>query len=522
MKRKIAVLLAAIMTVSVISGCGGKKNNEKSTITLTESGYPISNEKIVLEAMGEKNSIQGEWNNLEFFKKMEEITNIHFNFQTPTGESYKEVKNLTFAGDDLPDVFIGGGFTENEEVSYGHQKLLIPLEDLIDKYAPNIKKMLKERPDIRKAITTPDGHIYALPMISDVRYAQPSYVAWFNGEWLENLGVSEVPDTIDGLYDLLVRFKNEDPNRNGIADEIPMSSAALFGIRDIILTGFGFLNRGIEVHDDKVIFTPAEENYKHYLEWMHKLYQEGLLDKEVFTQTTQQWSSKGHDNLVGLAYNSGPHLYYDVKNNEYEKYKALPPLTSQYNSKKIYPKSSGVLRGTFAITKNNPSPEATIRWVDYMYSDEGCLLAITGGEWKYRDETKKKIDIKFPVGQEGETYRGGKLTPYCGGALPVWYKSDIYSMLNDDSADYLEKVVADNFEGHMQVAFPPIYMENEEQKELQVMLTDINTYVDQMEAKFISGQTSLDKWDEYINELKIMNVDRMIEIYQGAYDRNNK
>ena len=74
----------------------------------------------------------------------------------------------------------------------------------------------------------------------------------------------------------------------------------------------------------------------------------------------------------------------------------------------------------------------------------------------------------------------------------------------------------------MQVAFPPIYMENEEQKELQVMLTDINTYVDQMEAKFISGQTSLDKWDEYINELKIMNVDRMIEIYQGAYDRNNK
>ena len=199
--------------------------------------------------MGAKAAIHGPWEDMVLFKEMEEMTNIHFNFNTPPAANYQEAKNLAFASQQLPDVFFNAGLTPDDEVTYGGQGYLVPLEGLIEKYAPNFNKLMNDNPEIKKSITTVDGHIYALPLIIDEPRAFVPSRLWLNGDWMESLGIMTEPTTTDELYELLKRFKNEDPNKNGKNDEIPISSEKLGGFQSVLLPAFGLLGREVEVKD---------------------------------------------------------------------------------------------------------------------------------------------------------------------------------------------------------------------------------------------------------------------------------
>lgn len=110
---------------------------------------PIFDEPITLTMMGSKATIQGEWKNMHFFQDMEKLTNIKFEYKEVPSDAFVQKKNLAFASMELPDIFFAGRLTETDEVTYGNAGLLIPLEDLIDKYAPNLKKLMDENPNIK-------------------------------------------------------------------------------------------------------------------------------------------------------------------------------------------------------------------------------------------------------------------------------------------------------------------------------------------------------------------------------------
>jgi putative aldouronate transport system substrate-binding protein len=69
------------------------------------------------------------------------------------------------------------------------------------------------------------------------------------------------------------------------------------------------------------------------------------------------------------------------------------------------------------------------------------------------------------------------------------------------------------------VPFPALFLTEAEAGEVAALRSDLTTYVAQMEAKFTTGQESLDGWDKYVQTLKKMGSDRFQEIYQKAYDR---
>ncbi len=162
------------------------------------------------------------------------------------------------------------------------------------------KKMLEENPDVKRSITTVDGHIYSLPRVSvgstSIWYKGP---IWYNGKWLEALDVKELPETTDEFYELLVRFRDEDPNGNGEADEIPMIDVNMDSTRHWMLGAFGMKEWGIEEQNGKVRYTPITEEYKSYLTYMNKLYSQKLLDSETFSQADEQKKAKGQNNRVG-------------------------------------------------------------------------------------------------------------------------------------------------------------------------------------------------------------------------------
>ncbi|OZB95273.1 extracellular solute-binding protein [Paenibacillus sp. XY044] len=522
-------LVSMIGSALLVTGCSSGKSANPSGApaganmdNVNATGYPIVKDTVTLTMMGAKAAIHGPWEDMVLFKKMEEKTNIHFEFDTPPQANYQEAKNLAFASRQLPDVFFNAQLTPDDEVTYGSQGYLIPLEGLIEKYAPHFNKLMTDNPEIKKSITTVDGHIYALPLIIDQPRAYVPNRMWLNGDWLKHLGVSGEPATTDELYDLLVRFKNEDPNGNGQPDEIPLSGVKLDSLQSVLLPAFGLLGREVEVNDGKVRFNPVQSEYKAYLEYLNKLFSDKLLDNELFVQTSQQMSAKGNANQLGAFVTSSPDLVLKVdKPEDNLKHPMLGPLTSPVNPEKLAQKASNIRRGTFAITSENKYPEATMRWVDILYSDEGSRLGYLGDSYEWLDDAKTKWKFVSPEGTNPEEYRA-KLTPDVGGQLPLIKERVFDSKRDNGKAPDYNKMVDDKLNPYARQEYPDVYFSNDEQKRLNIIKTDIKTYVDQMEAKFVVGQEPISKWDEYVKTIDKMGLTEMLQIYQDAYDRWNQ
>lgn len=548
MKRIISLILSLVIIAGLLIGCAGKSGTGEKTTTPTNSqnvekantnktssgdsdlpenfnavGFPIVNEKITLSLFSVKAPISGDWEEMPFWKEMEKLTNIAFTFDLASPDSLAERKNLLLASGDYPDIFYGASISADEELTYGSQGIFVDLNDLIEKYAPNIKIYFEQNPVYKGMTLAPDGNWYTLPFITLAPRDTVATKLWVNNEWLRNLNM-EIPKTIDDYYNMLKAFKEKDPNQNGKADEIPMSfsQSQLSKTRGAILAAYGVMYRGInfDVKDGKVFFIPTSEPYKRYIMFMNKLYEEGLLDPESFTQTQQQYVSKGNQSLIGSFADLASYIVDTMEN--YPKYTAIPPLTSDLNSEQIWPSTYPIHTGQFAITDKNKYAEASIRWVDYFFTEEGGAFMSQGPEglgWKYIDEERKMWEKIIPEGYaSSEEYRG-TLTPNCGTFTPGVVSSKFLLGLNAAHVVNLEEQIAKAYLPYMKDSFPMVKFTAKEQEEVATLSTDIEKYVGQMEARFITGEISIDKWDEYVENLKKMNVDRLTELYQVAYDR---
>lgn len=522
MKKGLPGLLLLLLAVVVLAGCqkNGETPGAQDPDLFNETGYPIVNEPIKLKMMGQSSPLQPGWGEMGFFQEMKELTNIDFEFITANSDSYTQRKQLSFSSLELPDVFFAGQFTANEEVDYGSQGLLIPLEELIEAYAPNLQKIMEKYPDLKASITAPDGHIYTLPGIDDLSHSMAP-LAWMNGYWLNELNADR-PGTIDEFYQLLKRFKEEDPNGNGQPDEIPLSASSVAELRLNILPAFGInQSDGIMVEQDQVKYAFIQDGYKEYLQFLNQLYQEGLLDPQIFSHTWEQYVAKGAENRVGV-FPTWPIVmigFSDVT--EAAKYPLLPALTSHMNDEKIVTQVSEVKRGRFAITKNNQYPEATMRWVDYLYSEEGSILArlgVEGKNWEWTDDSKSAWQLLAPEGMN-TTQANAQDAPGAGSSVPMVINKEFFLKEDNPTIHTIAGWVEDEYLPHAEIPYPQVYLTLEEQQRVNTLRPDINTALEQMEARFLSGAESFDNWEKYIQTMSSLGVEEIQEIYQAAYDR---
>jgi len=530
LRKASSVLLCLTLATSLLAACGSSKEGEKAAEggntteaakDVKKEGFPIVSQPLTLKMMSQ-DAGQADWNKMPVLQEMEKLTGIKMEYQLAPVDSYETKKNLVFASGNLPDVFFAADLKPAEQVTYGTQGVLIPLDPYIDGgYAPNLKKVFDEHPEIRKSFTTPDGHMYALPYIdlSAVWYRGPM---WYNGKFLKKLGMTELPKTTDELYTYLKRVKDEDANGNGKQDEVPLASVKLDDLRMYFLGFWGIYGEAYYADKDgKVHYTPQEEGYKGYLTFLNKLWKENLLDHETFSQTDEQKKAKGKNNQVALFSDYFP--YFTLGGEPSEDNPLMTPVKSEVAGSPVYGKHPGIsARGTFAITSSNPNPEATMRWVDYLYSYEGSTLFNQGPEnllWKFKNkDAKEKEWLPVPGGGDREEYKG-TITPNYGILTPGINMSEVTKGLRSSFDDWIDKENQEKLVPIARSPFPNVYLTDAEQSEATALLSDLNTYVIQMEAKFVTGQEPLSNWDKYVAQLKKMGSDRIVELYQAAHDR---
>ncbi|MEG0284909.1 MAG: extracellular solute-binding protein [Vagococcus sp.] len=536
--KKSKIALSLLSASLFLVACGSKeKETKKEAVELGKVGeFPITKDKLKMTMMGPRMT-EVEWADLPVFKDYAEKTNMEFKFITPPSDDFGTKLNLAFASGDLPDVLFGTGpdtLTPAMEMDYGEQGLLVPLEDLIDENMPNFKKLMDEDPTIKKSITTPDGHIYSLPWLARARTASwPKGPMWYRGDWLDAVGQKELPQTTDEFYDLLVKYRDEDPNGNGKKDEIPLTDTKMEHTSTYLMGAFGMKARGIQEIDGKVEYTPVTDNYKEYVTFMNKLYSEKLLDQEVYSQSGEQKTAKGQNNQLGVFQDWYSFFTTGKSPEEAVKDPMFQPLTSPVSEKAVIPGSPRMQRATFAITNKAASPEALLRWVDYFYSEEGAFYLNKGPEgefWKWETNDKgEKVRVVAKDSDKDNPEEGRKyISPAYGMPVPtVDYDPQgeyiIYKNANEplDTTfdDFIAKETKDKIDPAAEVPFPLLYLTKEETDKTRDIGTDMKTYVEQMEAKFITGVEPISNWDKYVKTLEGMGVEEYVKVYQGAYDR---
>ena len=517
-RRICALVLSLSVAAAGFCGCGSKEEAATGpSAGFNKEGYPIMNEKTDLKVMGCTNgTLPDDWNDLYAFKKMEEMTNLHLNFTLYSSVNYNEKKNLAFASGDLPDFFFKGSISTEDETSYGAYGTLVDLKPYLI-YAPNVRKTFEDYPEVEPSVTMDDGKIIVLPEINDVPRDRATKM-WINKQWLDKLGLAE-PQTTDELYEVLKKFKTGDPNGNGAADEIPISFCATDQLR-MMLGAFGLLYP-LYAENGKVIYSPADERHKDGLNFFTKLFKEKLLDDQCFTQTFDKMASKssGEKATLGCFINSGAGSVVGADNAG--QYDILTPLQSKEGGR-VWRANNVFLKGAFAMTEKNPHKEATIRYIDYLYSEEGGRLMRYGIE----GETYKFLDnglwtYILPEGMTATEFVSS-ISPSSGAATPIRQPSEFLAKTSHEGTIRLNKQ-SEKLAPYLTVPYPSVYYSDAEQKKINALRTDLDNCAEEFTARVITGEANIDEeWSGYIAKLEKIGLKEYTELSQKKYDEYQK
>ena len=521
MKKGLFFLVVLIASFAVFAMGGGESAKEinDTKIEINETGFPIVNKPLTMTVFGIRDANQAPWKDILVFKEYEKKTGIHMDWQEIPDQGKEEKKSLLFASNDLPDVFVRPIFSRNEITMYGVESgQLMPLNDLIEKYAPNFMKLCNENPDILRSITSSDGNIYALPQVDTSNTGKIGFKQWINKEWLEKLGL-EAPETTDELIEVLRAFKTQDPNSNGKADEIPLGLREVSAVYTTLSGSFGlhwFMENAINIEDGKIHFWLKDAEFKEYLQFLNRLYSEGLLWADFYKRDLPQWRSNLSNALFGVFMMPYSDVFLAVEN----QFEGLVPLSGPYGDRFWPDSKSGIESNSLAFALSNTcrNPEAAIRWVDYFYSDEGSLFFRYGieGETYYIDENgNPQIYDSILNDPRGFMTALGEINLVPGGLNPCQITSQTEGIV----ASEITKKVAEEMIPYADKSIMPPSFSAEETEEILAINQDLDKYRDESVSRFILGEYSFDMWDEYAATLDKIGLSRLEEIYQQAYDR---
>jgi len=536
--KKNRALVSILLIVSMLStGCGSKNSKVSSTEAkginssanygLKDVKFPLE-KKVNLKFITQSSPLAPKDPNEKLvFQRFEKDTNVHIDWTNYTNDQFAEKKNLDIASGDLPDAIFDAGMSDYDLLRYGKQGVIVPLEDTINKYMPNLKKILDSRPDYKKIITAPDGHIYSLPWIEELGTGKEAIQAlddipWINKKWLDELGL-KMPTTTDELEKVLIAFKDMKPA--GKTDVIPMSFRVNGGGEDcsMLLGSFGLgdnYDHYVITEDGKVVYTLAQDGYKTGIQWLNKLQKQGLIDKEAFTQDYNTYAAKGKNNRYGLYFT------WDRANisGNNEDYVAMPPLKGPDGTVNVARTNGiGFDKGRMVFSSSNQNIELTAKWADKCYEPVQSVQ----NNWGTYGDTKQDnifeltsegnlkhlpLGTNTPVGLRSMTNTGGPLA-----ILNEYYGK--YTTMPDDAAwrlDVLHKTYVPAMKATNN--YPPVFMSQEDQTELTQLETAVKTYAERMKAEWILKGGVEDQWDNYLKELDKNGLSKLLEIKQKYYD----
>ncbi|MEC0230102.1 extracellular solute-binding protein [Paenibacillus alba] len=543
-KNMFTVLVATSLMGSLTVACTSNPPSAVNTASpnATSSGttapsaavtYPIKSDKTLTywgELTGNVVGVKSAHTDIPFFQDWQKKTGVNLKFIAPPTNQAAQALNVMLASGDLPDMiefdwqsaFPGG---PEKAIKDGY---ILKLNDTIDKFAPNLKKYLKEHPEVDKQVKTDNGSYYAFPFIRGDDYLRVFQGPIVRKDWLDELGLP-VPETIDDWYTTIKAFKEKKGATAGFSVvSVPRPFNEL--VNGAFASAFG-VTRDFFIDNGTIKFGPAEKGYKDFLATFHKWYEEGLIDKNFATADSKALDANIASGATGVTVqNAGGGIgkwqplivakdpkavligapYPVLKKGDIAMYSQKDPANAP--------------GGSVAITASSKNIDTATKLLDYGYSDEGHMYFNFGTEGvsykmengypKYTDLLMKNPDKLAPAQALSLYIRGNYNGPFVQDKRYI--EQYLALQTQRDAVSTWQKTDVDKHK------LPPITATPEESTELAKIMTDLNTLVDEMTLKIILGTEPVDSFDKYLEKFKSVKLSRALEIKKASLDRYNK
>ena len=544
MKKLTTMILACVLLAALAAGCsgnGGKPAESSSPSSNTgatktpetggasEVDYPKSVTYWVSLNSNAAATMKS-YNEIAAYKELEKVTGTKVEFQHPPTGQEKDQFNLMIASGKLPDVieFNWNSIAKGPD-SLIKENRIIRLNELIEKHAPNLTKILNDNPDLKKLVTTDEGNIYTMPFLLN----DPKLLI-VNGpiirkDWLDKLQLP-MPVTIEDWEKMLTAFRDGDPNGNNQKDELPFSfniTPSPESDENHMLIGAWGITGDFYQNNGTVKYGPIQPEYKEYLTLMARWYKERLLDNDYMTQDGKLKDAKVTGDQLGsfTAYaGSGIGRYMELMKDSpnfnlagatYPVLKEGDRPPGQYS----FP-YSGI---GAAISSSAKNPEQLVKWLDFKYGEQGHMLfnfGIEGESYEMKDGYPTYTDtiLKNPNG------------------LPITQAMAQYFIANwsgpiVQDKRYIEQYFVRQEQRDAQqnwmktdqsILMPPVTLTAEESSKSASIMNDVKTYRDEMTTKFIMGTEPIENFDKFVSTIQSMGIDEAIKARQSALERFNK
>ena len=464
----------------------------------------------------------------------------------PEQDAAQLARTALLTGVGLPDAYVGFDsdnlFDSISLQQFGDKGSILPLNSLITQFGTYLPAVWEELSDynIKALMTAADGNMYYMPGFSSSPITRYRQIMWLNRGWLDALGLS-IPTTTEEFRTVLQAFATQDPNGNGIQDEIPLAGTEAYmgkQVYDYLFNAFIYNNEKhmrLLLEDGKIGFAPVRDQWRDALKYIQSLYADGLISPLSFTQDDTQMAQMATDkrDILGAFTTSG--ITYTVQQNSPEvlaRYIGIAPLMgpdgAQYATVSIpLPKPNGV------ITSACQYPEEVFRLFDLMLSEEACLRGRYGEQdidWHFAKDgelsiygTPATISIDNQLWNTPQNKHLKQIVPYI--SRPKYSGGATWNGSQTDG-EYMNAQAA-----LLYAPFEPkelvgtLIYTLEEELSIQKQRSALTNYVKQSIQDFITGVRNIhsdEEWEAYLAQYEHLGLPMFLSVSQQAYDRMNR
>jgi putative aldouronate transport system substrate-binding protein len=467
--------------------------------------------------------VMQEFGQSEYAKQLQKNTGIDVVYQHPAAGNAGEAFNIMIASGNYPDIieYKWTSYSGGPEAAI-NDKVILPLNDIFQRYAPSMSKLLKDHPYIAKMVSSDSGKYYVFPFVRETSVEDNMLL--FSEGWvirkdlLKKINM-DIPATPAEWYRVLRAFKDQ------LGIQIPLT-LRVDHVSRALSPGFDSFDN-FYVENGKVHHGLIEPERRAYLTEIRKWYAEGLLDNDYFAVDRSTQQSKVLNSIVAVTWapggsGIGTWLPAMRKTDPSVELVSAAPMTPVRGRNSKFAKINAMFDGggSAAITTACKNVEAAAKLLDYNFSEAGHMLVNFGiegltytmvnGYPAYTDLILKNPEglsitqvmskyirghVSGPFIQDQRELEQYYTIPELKEALKLWTKTDMGK--------------------HM---MPPATISSADSDEYSKIMNNVNTYMNETEAKFITGALSISEFDNYTAQLKKFGIERAIQIMQAAYD----
>lgn len=512
-KRKVLSLFIVLIITSLIAACstngnnGGNSaseeqpgNNSENTNQGSETNHTdIVDIEVWFTNTGYKETEKGS-PLYDFYADLLGVGFINPYVEWNGGTDYLNALNARIAARETPNVFLPFNGNESELARNG---AIADLTDLLPEHAPKLWELIPEEIwDIVKA-NDPTGQdrIYWVPSVNFYEKT----TGLIRQDWLDNLGL-EMPKTQEEYVNVLKEFKENDPNGNGLADEMPTGGRENARWMDHLFNMYGIaMVEGFpdwDIYDGELTYSAVTPNMKDALAFISELYQNDLMDQETFLNDKANWDGKINAGNVGNYFHWGETSYEYLENiwqstGVKAEIAVLPVLEApSYEGKGfITTKTVGNPQWVVSAQQDEEHLLASLKflneiadeskWLDLFMGVEGMHHEVIDGK-KVRNPIDKSVEQNLVEPSKHFSTINFQEELFLGSATEddIWkYEQNVQNM--KDLQQYVKVIAGDGLSQSIYENYPDIKND---------------TLWFEYATKIIIGTYSIDKFDEFVEK----------------------